>query len=116
MDDLFGFDAANADWKPLYKIGAFAALIAVIVFRRYIAAELAAFNGFGIFNMPEMMPGSALDWFTLLQHDGVVGLFLVLLAGLIILWNLVYRKQDHPHMVQLPDQANHPRLEGSSCP
>jgi hypothetical protein len=83
MDDLLGFDGREADWKPLYKIGALAALIAVLVFRRYIAAEMSAFNGFGIFDMPEAMPGSALDWFLLLQHNTFVGLALLSVFDLI---------------------------------
>jgi len=83
MDDLFGFDAPDANWKPLYKIGALAALTAVIVFRRYLAAELSAFNGFGIFAMPETMPSNALDWFTLLQHNTFVGLALLNVFDLI---------------------------------
>jgi hypothetical protein len=77
MDDLSGFETPDADWKPLYKIGAFAALISVIAFRRYLAAEMFAFDGFGIFDMPETMPDTALDWFTLLQNNTFVGLVLL---------------------------------------
>jgi hypothetical protein len=83
MDDLFSFNTSEADWKPLYKMGALAALIAVLVFQRYIAAEMSAFNGFGIFDMPETMPSTALDWFTLLQHNTFVGLILLSVFDLI---------------------------------
>jgi len=67
----------NANWKSLYRIGAYAALIAVIFFRRYLAAELMAFNGFGIFDVPKEAPVTAIEWFTLLQENKFVGLALL---------------------------------------
>lgn len=64
-------------WEALYITGGVAALLAVIIFRRNWSAELIAFKGFGIFNVPETLPGSALEWFTLLQKDPYVGLSLL---------------------------------------
>ena len=64
----------DVGWKTLYRIGAFAILIAVVFFRRYYGAELSAFNGFGIYAMPETEPVSALEWFQVLQDYPYVGL------------------------------------------
>ena len=75
-NDLLGDNTKEADWKLLYRIGAAAALIAVIFFRRNIGAELMAFNGFGIFAVPRTVPSNALDWFLLLQNNKFVGLAL----------------------------------------
>lgn len=60
--------------KMLYRIGAIAILIAVIFFRRYYGAELSAFDGFGMYDMPEAEPVSALEWFQVLQDYPYVGL------------------------------------------
>jgi hypothetical protein len=67
----------NTDWKTLYRIGAYAALIAVIFFRRYLSAELMAFNGFGIFDIPKTAPVTATGWFNLFQKSKFVGLALL---------------------------------------
>lgn len=50
----------------MYFIGGAAALVAVLVFRRNLAAELVAFQGFGIFTLPAEEPVSALE---LMNHD-----------------------------------------------
>ena len=63
-------------WTFLYRLGAVAALLAVFVFRRNIGAELTAFQGFGVFSVPETVPVRAVDWFELLQHNQFVGLAL----------------------------------------
>ena len=70
-------------WKALHITGGVAALLAVIVFRRNWSAELTAFKGFGIFNIPETIPTNALDWFTLLQNDPYVGLSLLNIYDLV---------------------------------
>ena len=69
-------ESGQNPWKFLYGMGGVAALIAVFVFRRNLGAELTAFRGFGIFNVPETMPAQAADWFALLQRDKFVGLAL----------------------------------------
>jgi len=75
---------AQADgMKSLYRIGGTAALIAVIIFRRYFAAEMMAFNGFGIFDVPPKEPVTALEWFTLFQGNKFVGLVLLGLFDLV---------------------------------
>ncbi len=67
----------DSSWKPLYRIGGVAALLAVFVFRRFLGAELMAFRGFGILPVPETMPASAADWFALLATHKLVGLALL---------------------------------------
>jgi hypothetical protein len=67
-------ETSASSWKTLYRIGAFAILIAVVFFRRYYGAELSAFNGFGIYAMPETEPANALEWFQVLQDYPYVGL------------------------------------------
>jgi hypothetical protein len=58
----------NQDWKLLYKIGAIAALVAVVLFRRNFGAEVSLFTGI------EAIPQSAAEWYALLQSDPFVGL------------------------------------------
>ncbi|NCC31881.1 MAG: hypothetical protein EOM24_07630 [Chloroflexia bacterium] len=55
-------------WKPLYRTGAVAALLAALLFRRNIGAEVSLFTGV------EAIPTTAADWFSLLQHNPFVGL------------------------------------------
>jgi hypothetical protein len=55
-------------WKPLYRTGAMAALLAALLFRRNIGAEVSLFTGM------EAIPQSAADWFSLLQTNPFVGL------------------------------------------
>jgi hypothetical protein len=55
-------------WKPLYRTGAVAALLAAILFRRNIGAEVSLFTGM------ESIPTSAAEWFSLLQSNPFVGL------------------------------------------
>jgi len=77
MTDLSIVENRYNSWKTLYITGGVAALLAVIFFRRNWSAELIAFKGFGIFNVPETLPKSALEWFTLLQKDPYIGLSLL---------------------------------------
>ena len=58
----------NQEWKLLYRIGAIAALVAVVVFRRNFGAEVSLFTGV------EAIPQSAVEWYALLQSDPFVGL------------------------------------------
>ncbi len=93
MNKSSNIETKETGWKALYIIGGSAALIAVIFFRRNWSAELIAFKGFGIFEVPETLPGSALQWFELLQKNPYVGLSLLnfydlinfALVGLILL-------------------------------
>lgn len=56
----------NQDWKLLYKIGAIAALVAAVLFRRNISAELSLFI--------EAAPQSIVEWYVLLQTNPFIGL------------------------------------------
>lgn len=55
-------------WTPLYRAGSIAALIAAVLFRRNLAAEVSLFTGM------ESIPQSAAEWFHLLQTNPFVGL------------------------------------------
>jgi hypothetical protein len=55
-------------WKPLYRIGGIAALLAAVLFRRNIGAEVSLFTGM------EAVPQSVADWYALLQSNPFVGL------------------------------------------
>ena len=63
-----GLDIDNPAWKPLYKVGGVAALLAAILFRRNIGAEVSLFTG------AAAIPHSAADWYALLQSNPFVGL------------------------------------------
>jgi hypothetical protein len=76
-------EIVDPGWKSLYKIGAVAALVAVVFFRRNFGTELVAFRGFGIFDVPEVHPQAAIEWFTLLQEDRLLGLCLFNLVDLV---------------------------------
>jgi hypothetical protein len=71
------------NWKLLYRIGGTAILLAAIVFRRNWSAELSVSQGFGIFPIPDPLPSTALEWFTLLHEHPFVGLSLLELFDLI---------------------------------
>ena len=83
MQNRSDLENSDSTWKTLYKLGAASALIAVVFFRRFLGAELMAFDGFGIFNVPETEPASALEWFKLLQEEKFVGLVLLGVVDLI---------------------------------
>ncbi len=53
---------ADLEWMSLYKVGGVAALIAGILFRRNIAAEIGLFS-------QQTPPGTVKDWFALLQSN-----------------------------------------------
>lgn len=58
----------RSTWKQLYKTGAIAALLAALLFRRNIGAEVSLFTGI------EAIPAIAADWYALLQANPFVGL------------------------------------------
>jgi len=60
-------ETLTSDWKSLYKIGGAAALMAGVLFRRNIAAEIGLFNS-------QTSPVTASDWFALLQSNRLLGL------------------------------------------
>jgi hypothetical protein len=75
------------NWKALYRAGGVAALLAALLFRRNIGAEVSLFTGV------EAIPRSVAGWFSLLQSRPLIGLaflaffdlFDVLLVGLMFL-------------------------------
>jgi hypothetical protein len=58
---------SDSAWSSLYRIGGVAALIAGIVFRRNISAEIGLFS-------PNTSPVTVSDWFELLQSNRLLGL------------------------------------------
>lgn len=60
--------STQSPWKQLYKLGGIAALIAAILFRRNIGAEVSLFTGTGA------IPQSAADWYALLLSNPFVSL------------------------------------------
>ena len=67
----------------LYQWAALAAFIAVIFFRRNLSAEIVAFNGFGILDVPAAAPLTAREWFDLLLENPLVGLVMFNLGDVI---------------------------------
>jgi hypothetical protein len=76
-------EITDRSWRTLYAVGGAPAVIAVLFFRRNIDAELIAFRGFGLVEVPAVAPQSAVDWFTLLHEDKLVGLALLGLVDLV---------------------------------
>jgi len=70
--------AATSKWNGLYKVGSVAAWVALLVFRRWLGAEFLFFRGMGIIRAgPKALPGTVLDWFTLLHAHRLIGLTLL---------------------------------------
>jgi len=68
----FGMKGKNSEtvdpsWKNLYRVGTAAALIAALVFRRNIGAEIILFTG-------QAPPNTVVGWFTLLHDNSLLGL------------------------------------------
>lgn len=61
---------SNPTWKSLYRVGGAAALLAAVVFRRYLGSEITLFLG-------HAPPGTVIGWFTLLQTNRLLGLALL---------------------------------------
>jgi len=83
MDSSLSIESKESAWKALYIAGGVAALVAVIFFRRFFAVEMMTFNGFGIFEVPPNKPATALEWFSLLEGNKLVGLILLGIVDLI---------------------------------
>jgi hypothetical protein len=58
----------SRDWTTLYRIGGIAALLAAILFRRNIGAEVSLFTGV------EAIPRTVTEWYALLQGNPFIGL------------------------------------------
>jgi len=65
----------DVQWRPLYKLGGWAALAAALLFRRNLAEEFLLLRTLGIIRYgPQAFPGNAADWFTLLRTHPLIGL------------------------------------------
>ncbi len=66
---------ASGTWRILYLVGGIAALVAGIVFRRWLNAEYGLLQSMGVIKGgPDTPPLTIADWFGLLRSDSVVGL------------------------------------------
>ena len=69
---------ANHGWRSLLVIGSVAALVAAIVFRRWLGSEYSLLATMGIFRAgPKDPPSAVADWFALLHTNKLVGLALL---------------------------------------
>jgi hypothetical protein len=60
-------DTSDSGWKSLYTVGGVAALVAGVLFRRNLAAEIGLFS-------QHSPPVTVSDWFALLQSNRLLGL------------------------------------------
>ena len=58
---------SDSDWKGPHRVGGMAAMIAGVLFRRNIAAEIGLFSG-------QASPVTVSSWFELLQNNRLLGL------------------------------------------
>ncbi len=62
-------------WKGLYRLGGVAALVAALVFRRWLGAELSLFQGLGVLGPDTTAAaGGVRNWFNLLHAHPLIGL------------------------------------------
>ena len=67
MNQVTNAETLDANWKSLYKVGGVAALIAGVLFRRNLAADIGLFS-------QHTAPVTVSDWFALLQSNRLLGL------------------------------------------
>ena len=67
MNHFSNAKSSDSDWKSLIRVGGVAALIAGVLFRRNIAAEIGLFS-------EHKPPVTVSDWFGLLQSNRLLGL------------------------------------------
>ena len=67
MSDDTNSKPEHSDWKSLSRVGGVAALLAGLLFRRNLAAEIGLF-------INQQSPETVSDWFTLLQGNRLLGL------------------------------------------
>jgi hypothetical protein len=84
IDQVTHFGSADPAYKSLYKIGAAAALIAGLIFRRNLDAEFMLLRTTGIIRIgPTAPPSAVIGWFTLLQNNKLLGLTMLNLFDLV---------------------------------
>jgi hypothetical protein len=70
--------------KCLYKVGAIAAFMAAVLFRRNMDAEYLLLRGVGIIHTgPTITPSTVIDWFALLNQNKLLGLTLLNIFDLV---------------------------------
>jgi hypothetical protein len=67
MNQVPNAETSDSDWKSLYRVGGVAALIAGVLFRRNLAAEIGLFSA-------HKSPVTVSNWFALLQSNRLLGL------------------------------------------
>jgi hypothetical protein len=65
------------NYYKIYRVGAVAILVALLFFRRNLAAELVISNGFGIWQVPAPLPENALGWFALISAQPLLAFILL---------------------------------------
>lgn len=84
IDPVTNAGTVDPAYRGLYKIGAAAALIAALLFRRNLDAEWMLLRGTGLVHAgPAAPPSTTVDWFTLLQQNQLLGLTLLNLFDLV---------------------------------
>ena len=74
----------DSAWNGLFKVGGTGALIAAVVFRRNLDAEVMLLHTVGVINAGSTAaPGTVVDWFMLLQSNKLLGLTLLNLFDLV---------------------------------
>jgi hypothetical protein len=74
-DQTVTIENAGDSWKSLYRIGAVAALVAVILFRRNLSAEFSILLNMGLVkSWPQTWPVGAGEWFAVFQDTPFIGL------------------------------------------
>ena len=71
-------------WRPLCKLGGWAALAAALLFRRNLAEEFLLLRTLGIIRSgPQAFPANPADWFILLRTHPLIGLSFLNLFDLV---------------------------------
>ncbi len=100
----------DSAWNGLFKVGGTAALLAALVFRRNLDAEVMLLRTVGVINAGSTAaPGTVVDWFRLLQSNKLLGLTLLnlfdlvnyALVGLIFLALLVALRRTSPSFMTI---------------
>jgi len=61
----------ESEWRSILRLGGIAALVAAILFRRWMSAELSLFSNFHLISK---VPDTIEEWFALLQSNPVIAL------------------------------------------
>jgi|GEM_PF-3399135 hypothetical protein len=69
-------DTIGQGWRSFRLIGGIAALLAALLFRRWLSAEFGMFQSLGWVQI-QAPPSTSLEWFSLLQTNKFIGLLLL---------------------------------------